>query len=107
MIYAYIRTNSSDDKYYVQDGNGQGKAIEEYCKKHDIEIDEYVYEDCGIMLPVNLRRLGRLFNRMAPGDKLICTDNSRISRLESELKATKKRCKKNEFDLIVLTDHRD
>lgn len=76
MIYAYLRV--STDEQSVQN---QKLGVDHLAKKLNLTIDRYVTDD-GISGTKNPhgRKLGKLLNKMKPGDVLLCSEISRLGR---------------------------
>ena len=62
MIYAYIRV--STDKQTVEN---QRFEIENYCRKRQIDVDQYIEETISGMKDVDKRKLGILLNEDEEG----------------------------------------
>ena len=103
MNYGYIRVDSVEGsvKYDILSQEG---FISRYCKSEGIELDDCIYEDCGFLTPVDLRRLGRLLNKMQSGDRLICRFPGHLSHDLKELEAIREQCKKDGIILTVLSE---
>lgn len=63
MIYAYIRV--STDKQTVEN---QRFEIENYCRKRQIDVDQYIEETISGMKDVDKRKLGTLLKKMKKDD---------------------------------------
>lgn len=75
MIYAYIRV--STDKQTVEN---QRFEIENYCRKRQIDVDQYIEETISGMKDVDKRKLGILLKKMKKDDTLIASEISRLGR---------------------------
>lgn len=75
MNYAYIRVSS--DKQTVEN---QRYEIEEFCKRESICIDKWVEETISGTCNYNQRKLGGLIRRSRSGDRIICSELSRLGR---------------------------
>lgn len=75
MIYAYIRV--STDKQTVEN---QRFEIENYCRKRQIDVDQYIEETISGMKDVDKRKLGTLLKKMRKDDTLIASEISRLGR---------------------------
>lgn len=75
MIYAYIRV--STDKQTVEN---QRFEIENYCRKRQIDVDQYIEETISGMKDVDKRKLGTLLKKMKKDDTLIASEISRLGR---------------------------
>lgn len=103
MYYGYIKTDSGENNFSLLDANAQKAAIQKYCLDNGLSIDEFIYDDCGPMVPHDILRLGYLLDKMVEGDVLICKDASRLSRLNSEQRVIKRECKRKGISLIILS----
>lgn len=75
MIVAYARV--STDK---QDAENQRYEIERFLARQERSIDEFVAETISGRKSASDRELGRLIDRLGPGDTLITSEISRLSR---------------------------
>jgi DNA invertase Pin-like site-specific DNA recombinase len=75
MIYAYIRV--STDK---QTTENQRYEIEEYCKRNNIVIDEWVMETISSTKALKKRRLSWLIKKVKKDDLIIASEISRLGR---------------------------
>ena len=75
MIYGYIRV--STDKQTVEN---QRFEIENYCQKNQITIDNWIEETISGTKSPKQRLLGSLLNQVKKGDKIICSELSRLGR---------------------------
>jgi len=75
MIYGYIRVSS--DKQTVEN---QRFEIEKFCRVNNLHVDGWIEETISGTKPPTKRQLGKLLNRMKKGDKIICSELSRLGR---------------------------
>lgn len=75
MNYAYIRVSTGK-----QDLMNQKFVIEKYCQSHGIVIDEWVEETISGTKDPDKRKLGSLIHKVSKGDKIICSEISRLGR---------------------------
>lgn len=75
MNYAYIRVSS--DKQTVEN---QRFEIEEFCKRESICIDKWIEETVSGTRNYSQRKLGGLIRRSRCGDRIICSELSRLGR---------------------------
>jgi len=75
MVFGYIRV--STDKQTAQN---QEYEIQEYCKKHSIEIESWIEETISGTKQYNKRALGKLLKKAKNGDVIICSELSRLGR---------------------------
>lgn len=76
MIYGYLRVSSDE-----QDVNSQRQGVETFCKEHSWKIDEYITDEgvSGGKDP-DKRNLGPLLKQLRQGDKIVCSEISRLGR---------------------------
>lgn len=75
MIYGYIRV--STDKQTVEN---QRFEISRYAKRHKLHIDRWIQETISGTVSPDKRNLGKLLHHVKPGDKIICSELSRLGR---------------------------
>lgn len=76
MIYAYYRVSTDE-----QDYENQKSGVVRYCEYKGLEIDKEVIEE-GVSgkIEYKKRKLGKLIKELKPGDLLIVSELSRLSR---------------------------
>ena len=75
MIYGYIRV--STDKQTLEN---QKFEIENFCKKNNMPIDDWIEETITGKQFYNKRLLGKLLKKVGAGDYIICSELSRLGR---------------------------
>ena len=75
MIYAYIRVSTE-----LQNYGSQRFEIQNYCSANGLSVDHWVKESISGTVKVEKRTLGKIIKKMHPGDRLICTELSRLGR---------------------------
>lgn len=75
MIYGYIRVSS--DKQTVEN---QKFEIENFCQHENIKIDGWISETISGTKNYDKRELGKLLQRVNPGDLIVCSEISRLGR---------------------------
>lgn len=75
MIYGYIRVSS--DKQTVEN---QRFEIEKFCQHENIKIGGWISETISGTKNYDKRELGKLLQRVVPGDLIICSEISRLGR---------------------------
>ena len=75
MIYAYIRVSTEMQNY-----DSQKFEIQNYCSANGLSVDRWVSESISGTIKVEKRSLGKTIRKMKAGDKLICTELSRLGR---------------------------
>ena len=99
MIYGYIRV--STDKQTVEN---QRFEINKFCKRQDIQIDEWIEETISGTKEVEKRRLGKLLKRLQKNDILICSELSRLGRSLFMIMDMLSACIKKEIQLWTIKD---
>ena len=76
MIYGYLRVSSDE-----QDVNSQKQGVETFCKNKEWKIDEFITDEgvSGGKDP-DKRNLGPLLQLVKNGDKIVCSEISRLGR---------------------------
>ena len=75
MIYGYIRVSS--DKQTVEN---QRFEITNFCKKENIQIDDWIEETISGTKNYDKRKLGKILKHIQKNDLLICSELSRLGR---------------------------
>lgn len=76
MIYGYLRVSSDE-----QDVNSQKQGVEKFCEEHHWGIDKYItYEGVSGGKNPDKRNLGPLLKLVKQGDKIVCSEISRLGR---------------------------
>lgn len=76
QIYGYLRVSSDE-----QDVNSQKQGVDQFCTEHGWEIDKYITDEgvSGGKDP-DKRNLGPLLKLVQKGDKIVCSEISRLGR---------------------------
>lgn len=75
MVYGYIRVSTD-----LQTVENQKFEIDNYAKKKNIKIDNYIEETASGAKNYSKRRLGYLLRRLKKGDTLLASELSRLGR---------------------------
>ena len=75
MIYGYIRVSS--DKQTVEN---QRFEINNFCRRQELPVDDWIEETISGTKNYDKRRLGRLLRRVGKDDIIICSELSRLGR---------------------------
>lgn len=75
MVYGYIRVSTD-----MQNTENQRYEIEQFAKKNNLVIDQYVSETISGTKTVKERELGKVLKKMKKNDLLIATELSRLGR---------------------------
>lgn len=80
MVIAYLRV--STEKQFIEN---QKEEILRFAEKNGVTIDKWYKETVSGTVSTKERKLARLLKRMKPGDSLIVTEISRLSRTLLEI----------------------
>lgn len=100
MIYGYIRV--STDKQTVEN---QRFEINNFCKKQNIAVEQWIEETISGTKEVEKRQLGRLLKKLQKGDILICSELSRLGRSLFMIMDVLSACMKKEIKLWTIKDN--
>jgi DNA invertase Pin-like site-specific DNA recombinase len=75
MTYGYLRV--SNEKSTIEN---QRFEINNFCKKNNLKVDEWIEETISGAKEVDKRKLGKLLDKLQKDDLLICTEISRLGR---------------------------
>ena len=75
MIYGYIRVSS--DRQTVEN---QRFEINNFCRRQELPVDDWIEETISGTKNYDKRRLGRLLRRVGKDDIIICSELSRLGR---------------------------
>jgi DNA invertase Pin-like site-specific DNA recombinase len=99
MIYGYIRV--STDKQTVEN---QRFEIENFCKRKNIAIEQWIEETISGTKEPEKRALGKLLKKLNKGDILICSELSRLGRTLFMIMDILSACMKKEIELWTIKD---
>ena len=99
MIYGYIRV--STDKQTVEN---QRFEIENFCKKKNIAVQQWIEETISGTKEPEKRALGKLLKKLDKGDILICSELSRLGRTLFMIMDILSACMKKEIQLWTIKD---
>jgi len=100
MIYGYIRV--STDRQTVEN---QRFEINEFCKKQNLSINEWVEETISGTKEIEVRELGVLLNKLKKSDILICSELSRLGRTLFMIMEILNHCMKKEIQVWTIKDN--
>lgn len=75
MVYGYIRVSS--DRQTVEN---QRFEIDNFAKRHELEVDGWIEETISGVKDYGKRELGKLLRKVKKGDLIICAELSRLGR---------------------------
>lgn len=96
MIIGYLRVSTGK-----QHPANQQDEIRRFAESRNLTIDNWVTEVVSGRKKERDRKLGALLRRMKPGDTLIVTEVSRLSRTLTDVMAIMGRCLKKEINLYT------
>jgi DNA invertase Pin-like site-specific DNA recombinase len=100
MIYGYIRVSTGK-----QTLENQRFEINQFCKKNNISIGEWVEETISGTKDVGDRELGGLLKLLKKDDILICSELSRLGRSLFMIMDVLNQCMKREIQLWTIKDN--
>ena len=99
MVIAYLRISTSR-----QHLNNQADEIRRFARSRDMHIDRWVTEIVSGKKDQRERKLGRVIRQLKPGDTLIVTEISRLSRTLTEIMAIMGRCLEKQITIYSTKD---
>jgi DNA invertase Pin-like site-specific DNA recombinase len=100
MIYGYIRV--STDRQTVEN---QRFEINEFCKRSNVEVAQWIDETISGTKEVDKRKLGRLLGNLQKGDILICSELSRLGRNLLMIMSILNVCMEKEVQVWTIKDN--
>jgi len=100
MVYGYIRV--STDRQTVEN---QRFEINEFCKKNNVEVVNWIDETISGTKEVDKRKLGGLLGKMQKGDILICSELSRLGRNLLMIMSILNVCMEKEVQVWTIKDN--
>ena len=100
-VYAYLRVSTGR-----QTVESQKIGVQELAREKKLTISKYVVDE-GVSgkVDINARKLGKLLKRMKPGDILICSELSRLSRTMLSLMKVLETCLNREIKIYTVKEH--
>lgn len=100
MTYAYLRVSTGK-----QDGENQKIGVEQLASKLNLKIDEYIDDEgvSGTKEPEK-RELGRLLDKLKPGDVLLAGEISRLGRSLFMVMRILEHCMNNKVQVYTAKD---
>ena len=99
MVIAYLRISTSR-----QHLDNQADEIRRFARSRDMNIDRWVTEIVSGKKDQRERKLGRVIRQLKPGDTLIVTEISRLSRTLTEIMAIMGRCLEKQITIYSTKD---
>ena len=99
MVIAYLRISTSR-----QHLDNQADEIRRFARSRDMHIDRWVTEIVSGKKDQRERKLGRVIRQLKPGDTLIVTEISRLSRTLTEIMAIMGRCLEKQITIYSTKD---
>lgn len=100
MIYGYIRV--STDKQTVEN---QRYEINQFCREEEMIVDRWIKETISGTKAVKERQLGKLLDKMAEGDILVCTELSRLGRNLLMIMGVLNECMNRDIQVWTIKDN--
>lgn len=100
VTYAYIRVSTAMQSYESQE-----YEIRKFCQTRHLTIDKWVTESISGTISVEKRTLGRLIRRMGNGDRLICTELSRLGRNMLMVMSVLNQCSAKGIHIYTIKDN--
>ena len=100
MIYGYIRV--STDRQTVEN---QRFEINRFCETNVLVIDRWIEETISGTKNVDKRKLGKLLGKLKPGDRLICSELSRLGRSLFMIMSILNYCMEKDIQVWTIKDN--
>lgn len=100
MVYGYIRVSS--DKQTVEN---QRFEINQFALKNNFIVEKWIEETISGTKEIHERELGKLLKKMKKGDKLICTELSRLGRSLLMIMSVLNECMRKEIEVWTIKDN--
>ena len=100
MIYAYIRVSTEH-----QTTDTQRYEIQKYCSVMDINVDEWIDESISGTKEIAQRKLQKIIRDGKAGDKIICTEVSRLGRSMQIISDIMKICLDKRISIYTLKEN--
>lgn len=100
MVYAYLRVSTGK-----QDGDNQRVGVDALAQRLNLTIDEYI-DDAGVSgtKEPEKRELGKLLNKLQPGDVILAGEISRLGRSLFMVMRILEHCMKNGIRVYTAKD---
>ena len=100
MIYGYIRV--STDKQTVEN---QRYEINEFCKKNDLIVNQWIEEVISGTKKLSERKLDKLIKKMKKNDILVCSELSRLGRNLLMIMGILNECANRDIQIRTIKDN--
>lgn len=100
MIYGYIRVSTD-----TQTTDNQRYEINQFCLKREDIVHRWIEETISGTKEIEKRELGKLINKLKPGDIIICTELSRLGRNLLMIMSVLNECMKKDIQLWTIKDN--
>ena len=98
-IYAYVRVSTE-----MQTLENQEFEIRQWCINNNVTVDQWVSESVSGTVPWESRKIGEMLRGMQSGDRLICTEISRLGRSLLMVMAILNYCSSNGIKIQTIKD---
>ena len=99
-IYAYIRVSTSH-----QDTENQRFEINKYCDARGLHVDSWENETISGVKDIKQRKLQRIISEAKAGDKIICTEVSRLGRSMQIISEIMRICIEKQIGIYTLKEN--
>ena len=100
MIYGYIRV--STDKQTVEN---QRYEINEFCKKNNLVVNQWIEEVISGTKKVSERKLDKLIKKMKKNDVMVCSELSRLGRNLLMIMGILNECMNRDIQIWTIKDN--
>ena len=100
MIYGYIRVSTEKQSTEVQ-----RYEIKKYCDYQNMKIDAWINETISGAKDIKKRKINSMLRRLKAGDKVICTEISRLGRSMQIVWAIMDICLNRDVQIISLKEN--
>lgn len=100
MTYGYIRVSSDE-----QTVENQRFEIKNFCKKQDLQVDDWIEETISGVKAYDKRLLGKLLKKVKKDDLIICSELSRLGRNLFMIMEILSLCMKKECKVWTIKDN--
>ena len=97
--YAYVRVSTE-----MQTLENQEFEIRQWCINNNVTVDQWVSESVSGTVPWESRKIGEMLRGMQSGDRLICTEISRLGRSLLMVMAILNYCSSNGIKIQTIKD---
>jgi DNA invertase Pin-like site-specific DNA recombinase len=100
MTYGYLRVSTDE-----QDENNQRVGVDKKAQSMQVKINEYIIDKVSGTKEPEKRELGKLMQKLKPGDLIIASEISRLGRSMYMVMRILEFCMKNEIKVVTVKDN--